>query len=178
MYAKPLRWMVLLACMAGVLGGGVPRKTGDIAQAALPLAAVGCAVMTGGAGAMLGRYVGLQVALTVSKDGLGRHELNRRPDGAFRGFPSGHTAAATFGAVGLAQTCLASSPPALAVAVGLAAFTGGSRVLAERHTPLQVIAGAVFGYTAQLICMWAVFGRWRRRVAGRKKPSAMARLLG
>lgn len=131
----------------------VPRKVGDYFQYALPVAGLGCAFASGQVVSYLGRYVVMQAVLTGSKDGLGNASLNMRPDGRPRGFPSGHTAAAAFGATALVRTCLAASPVASVMVVSAAGFTGYSRVLANRHSILQVVAGALLGCLAQSLSL-------------------------
>lgn len=59
--------------------------------------------------------------------------------------PSGHTAAAFFGAADLAGKCFDDRPGAGAFAYGAAALTGWSRVSAGQHTPQQVWSGALIG---------------------------------
>lgn len=70
-----------------------------------------------------------------------------RPSGAGQGFPSGHTAAAFFGAADLAGKCFEDQPEAGALAYGAAGLTGWSRVHAGEHTPQQVWAGALIGFS-------------------------------
>ena len=71
-------------------------------------------------------------------------EIGMRPSGAGRGFPSGHSAAAGFGAGDLAGKCF--DDPALgAAAYGAAGLTAASRVHAGEHTPAQVLAGSLIG---------------------------------
>ncbi|ANV98542.1 hypothetical protein BBW65_06930 [Helicobacter enhydrae] len=68
----------------------------------------------------------------------------QRPNnGNFQGFPSGHTASA-FSAVGFMQKRYGWKW-GLPLSI-LAGFTGFSRVYAERHTLLQVAAGAMLGF--------------------------------
>lgn len=69
----------------------------------------------------------------------------RRPSGEGRGFPSGHTASAAFGAADLAGKCFADRPAAGAALYGAAALTAASRVHAGEHTPAQVGAGMLIG---------------------------------
>ena len=71
--------------------------------------------------------------------------ISRRPSGEGKGFPSGHTAAAFFGAADLAGKCFDDRPGAGAFAYGAAALTGWSRVSAGQHTPQQVWSGALIG---------------------------------
>lgn len=118
-------------------------RYGDRLQIALPLAALGCKVATGGAADYFLRFLGMNVVLHSSKYSLGDHPLNVRPNGGLKGFPSGHTAAATFGASSLIHDCLASSPVIKTGIVLAAAFVGTSRVETDSHSIWQVLAGAL-----------------------------------
>lgn len=82
---------------------------------------------------------------TISKKSPDFAYFARRPNGAnFQGFPSGHTASA-FSAVGFLQKRYGWRF-SLPVAV-LATFTGYSRIKAKKHTTLQVITGAMLGFS-------------------------------
>ncbi|MFD1883147.1 phosphatase PAP2 family protein [Paracoccus pacificus] len=71
--------------------------------------------------------------------------ISRRPSGEGKGFPSGHTAAASFGAADLAGKCFDDQPAAGLAAYGAAGLTGFSRISAGEHTPAQVFSGALIG---------------------------------
>ncbi|MDO5612064.1 MAG: phosphatase PAP2 family protein [Paracoccus sp. (in: a-proteobacteria)] len=73
--------------------------------------------------------------------------IGRRPSGGGDGFPSGHTAAAMFGAADLAGKCFADDPLAGAAVYGAAGMTGLSRIHAGEHTPAQVMSGALIGFS-------------------------------
>ena len=73
--------------------------------------------------------------------------IGLRPSGEGGGFPSGHTAAAAFGAADLAGKCFDDKPWAGAAAYGAAGLTGYSRVHAGEHTPEQVWTGALIGFS-------------------------------
>lgn len=73
--------------------------------------------------------------------------IGRRPSGEGEGFPSGHTAAAAFGAADLAGKCFEDEPAAGALAYGAAGLTGFSRVQAGEHTPQQAWTGALIGFS-------------------------------
>ncbi|MGX2983235.1 phosphatase PAP2 family protein [Helicobacter sp. 23-1045] len=81
----------------------------------------------------------------IAKKNPNAARISQRPNnGAFQGFPSGHTASA-FVAAGFAQKRYGN---ALGVpCLILASLTGASRVVAEKHTILQVLGGAILGYT-------------------------------
>lgn len=166
--------MLLLALVLALAAGDrfATRRIGDHLQIALPLAGLACAVASGQGPGFLARFTVFELVLHGSKEGLGTAPINIRPDGRLRGFPSGHTAAATFGAVGLSQTCLASSPPARLVAIAAAGFTGASRVWAERHTVFQVLAGALLGWAAQAFSLAWLVRRVRSRQEKRRGPEA------
>lgn len=139
---------------------------GDALQVALPVAALGCAVAGGGAGELVARYAGMLVVVHGTKNGLGRAPINIRPSGGHRGIPSGHTASAAFGASALVQTCL-RTPAMRAAAVMGAGFVGVSRVDANAHDPLQVLAGAAVGVLGE---------RAARRPATRRRLRRALRL--
>ena len=71
--------------------------------------------------------------------------VSLRPSGEGKGFPSGHTASAFFGASDLAGKCFEGKPLAGAAAYGAAGLTGWSRVHAGEHVPQQVFMGALIG---------------------------------
>lgn len=73
--------------------------------------------------------------------------ISRRPSGEGKGFPSGHTAAAFFGASDLAGKCWNDEPAAGMAAYGAAGLTGWSRVHAGEHMPQQVWSGALIGFS-------------------------------
>ncbi|MBC9245447.1 phosphatase PAP2 family protein [Paracoccus sp. 11-3] len=73
--------------------------------------------------------------------------ISRRPSGEGKGFPSGHTAAAFFGASDLAGKCFKDDIAAGAAAYGAAGLTGWSRVHAGEHTVPQVMSGALIGFS-------------------------------
>ncbi|MDS9468466.1 phosphatase PAP2 family protein [Paracoccus sp. MBLB3053] len=90
----------------------------------------------------------LQTALVWGlKEYFDGEPISRRPSGEGKGFPSGHTAAALFGASDLAGKCFDDKPEAGALAYGAAGLTGWSRVHAGAHTPEQVWSGALIGLT-------------------------------
>lgn len=113
----------------------------------LPLAAAACAVDQDRVEDFVIRGA-LQTALVLGmKRYFDGQPISRRPSGEGEGFPSGHTAAAFFGASDLAGKCFDDRPEAGAVAYGAAGLTGWSRVHAGEHTPQQVWAGALIGFS-------------------------------
>ena len=79
------------------------------------------------------------------KYGLGDAAINERPNGQSHGFPSGHTAAAASGATDLAMHCAPGNRAVAAASAAAIALVAGSRVGADEHTVLQVVAGAALG---------------------------------
>ena len=148
-----------------------PERLGDRYQVALPILALGCEVLNGSGLEYVGRYVVMFVGLHGTKQALGLNPINHRPNGGLAGFPSGHTATATFGATSLIQSCVTKAPVAQ-IAVALAAgYTGGSRIETRWHTLTQVMAGAIWG----IFCSMA----FRKDTAARRGiAAALARLGG
>lgn len=76
--------------------------------------------------------------------------ISQRPNnGSFDGFPSGHTSSA-FSAAGFMQKRYGwkfGLPTTI-----LAASVGVSRITSQRHTTLQVLAGALLGYGVSYLC--------------------------
>lgn len=90
----------------------------------------------------------LQAAIVLGmKSYLDGRPISRRPTGEGRGFPSGHAAAAFFGASDLAGKCFADDVTASAASYGAAALTGYSRIHAGEHTVPQVTTGALIGFS-------------------------------
>ncbi|MGJ8612146.1 MAG: phosphatase PAP2 family protein [Octadecabacter sp.] len=143
--------------------GPQTERIGDRLQVALPLVALGCAIADGRGVQFLGRYVLLEAGIKGPKFLLGDLPINQRPNGGGQGFPSGHTAAATFGATSLAATCMSNSKLAQGVVLISAAFVGGSRVEASKHSIWQALAGCIWGWFAQAAGL-QVFDRWFRRI--------------
>ncbi|MFV0294452.1 MAG: phosphatase PAP2 family protein [Paracoccus sp. (in: a-proteobacteria)] len=113
----------------------------------LPLAAAACAVDEGRGEDFAIRGI-LQTALVLGmKHHFNGQPVSRRPSGEGRGFPSGHTAAAFFGAADLAGKCFDDQPEAGLIAYGAASLTGWSRIHAGEHTARQVWAGGLIGFS-------------------------------
>ncbi|PTW47803.1 PAP2 superfamily protein [Rhodovulum kholense] len=158
--------MLALVLLSAALSEGRARRIGDHLQIALPAAGLVCAATRGQARVYAGRYLLLEAGIKFPKALLGDLPVNLRPNGGGHGFPSGHTAAAAFGASALVAGCLRDSPGAQAVAVMSAGFVGASRIDAGRHTIWQTLAGAVLGWlvaTVKLIAFdRAVVAIWAR----------------
>jgi membrane-associated phospholipid phosphatase len=140
----------IIVLLAVVLGDGDARTpteaVGDRTQIILPAAAAVCSFGRSTLGETVARFAGVQLTVNTSKELLTGTTINTRPHGGQNGFPSGHTAAATFGAASLARTCLAESPVGQAAVFAVAAYTGYSRVEAGKHFLFQVIVGALVGF--------------------------------
>lgn len=145
------------------------RRMGSTLQVVLPLIALGCAAARGETVESLGRFVVLQGGIKGPKYLIGDSEISQRPDGGGHGFPSGHTAVATFGALQMIKHCAALHPVTRAAGVAAAAFTGGSRIESGRHTLWQTIAGGVWGWVIACLPLSGVKSsvRWMRKVRGR-----------
>lgn len=137
-----------LAISAAVPAAADPfEQFGTAMKYGLPLAAAVCARRDGRLDDFAARAV-LQAAVVWGmKEFFDGQPVSRRPSGEGKGFPSGHTAAAFFGASELAGKCFAGDPGAGAAAYGAAALTGWSRVHAGQHTPEQVWTGALVGFS-------------------------------
>lgn len=110
----------------------------------LPLAAAVCAADQGRFEDFAIRGAAQAVIVLGLKAVFDGSDLGMRPSGLGRGFPSGHSAAAGFGAADLAGKCF-DDPGLGAVAYGAAGLTAASRVHAGEHTPAQVLAGSLIG---------------------------------
>ena len=138
--------IVGLACVLAVPADadGLERF-GTTMKYALPLAAAVCAADQDRLEDFAVRGV-LQAAvvlgLTAVFDGSA---LGTRPTGEGRGFPSGHSAAAGFGAADLAGKCWEDEPALGTAAFGAAGLTAYGRVQADEHTSEQALAGALIG---------------------------------
>lgn len=165
--ATPLRraqGVLIGLALVGLLTTRDVEKYGDNYQIALPIMALGCEVMNGQALAYLGRYAVMFIGLHGTKRGLGDAEIAHRPRGGLEGFPSGHTATATFGAAQLVTSCIPAAPVAQAAVILAAAFTGASRIESGAHDIWQVLAGAIWG----MVCAMAFRPNSRsRRLAAR-----------
>ena len=126
------------------------ERYGDNYQIALPLLALSCEIANGQGLAYLGRYAVMFVGLHGTKQGLGDAQIAHRPRGGLEGFPSGHTATATFGAASLVQNCLKGAPIAQTAVLLAAGFTGASRIESRAHDIWQVLAGAIWGVVCSM----------------------------
>lgn len=123
------------------------EQFGTAMKYGLPLAAAVCAERDGRLEDFAVRGI-LQMAVVWGmKQYFDGQPISRRPSGEGKGFPSGHTAAAFFGASDLAGKCSEDDVAAGAAAYGAAGLTGWSRVHAGEHTVPQVMSGALIGFS-------------------------------
>lgn len=121
------------------------EQFGTAMKYGLPLAAAVCAVDQDRVEDFALRGL-LNMAITWGlKEVFDGQPVSRRPSGEGKGFPSGHTSAAFFGAADLSGKCFEDELAAGLAAFGAAGATGWSRVHAGEHTPQQVRTGALIG---------------------------------
>ena len=162
------RTLRILAAIAAISAAPVSaqagdsfERAGDIAQIGLPVAAAVCAARQGRLGDFAGDFALQSVVVHGLKLGLGESSINRRPNGSYKGFPSGHTATAVAGAADLARHCFKGNKLASGLLYGTAAAVGVSRITSDHHNVGQVAAGALIGYSAGKVTFSAgkgVFG--------------------
>jgi membrane-associated phospholipid phosphatase len=141
--------MALLAVMAAdppaARAGDGLKASGDVLEIALPLAAAACATYQHRLGSYATGFLAQTAVTEGFKYGLGDASINERPNGESEGFPSGHTASAASGATDLAVHCAPGNRLVAAGAVAAVVLVGASRIAADKHTLLQVAAGAALG---------------------------------
>ncbi len=165
--------VLLVLLLAAVIPDREAEHVGDRLQVALPLAGWACAFANGEGGAYALRFAASWLTVHGLKNGLGDIPLNRRPGGGLQGFPSGHTAAASFGASYLAQGCLQRNPWVAGASVIAAGFTGASRIEARAHDIWQVFWGAMIGWVFE-----RAFRRRSLRTLWQRLKDRIARLTG
>ncbi|MDM7458168.1 MAG: phosphatase PAP2 family protein [Paracoccus sp. (in: a-proteobacteria)] len=131
-------------------GGSDFEDFGTVMKYALPAAAAICAGRDDRLGDLALRGLTQAAIVLVLKSVTDGTALGQRPatagrNGGGRGFPSGHTAAAGFGAADLAGKCWRDDPAAGLAAYGAVGLTAASRVAAGQHNIAQVAAGAAIG---------------------------------
>ena len=146
----PSHWKARAVIVALVLTFAISdkesEKLGDAYQIALPVIALGCSLTNGQALDFAARYVIHWSIVHGSKNALGKADINQRPNGKYRGMPSGHTATAVFGASNLVHECVTKTPLVQGLIILTAGFVGGSRIEAEAHSIWQVMVGALVGW--------------------------------
>lgn len=136
---------ILAALHVTMAIGDDSEDFGDHVQNALPVLGAACATVRGDFGEYFGRFAGNMAVVHGLKNGLGAAEINQRPSGSGRGFPSGHTAASIYGASYLVRQCGAVLPYAGPVVALSAGFVAGTRIESGKHDLRQVMAGAIVG---------------------------------
>jgi len=130
---------------------------GDILQWLLPVIGLAAAVGSGNQGlVLLLQWIfstgGQAISSTLLKRVFNFTSLGKRPNGNDNSMPSGHTSAAFSGASFAAFT---GSPIWFsAILFLLAAFTGYSRIRANKHRLRDTIAGAALGTGISAICIF------------------------
>ena len=154
---------VILAA-AVLIGAMEVEKLGDRLQIALPVAGLACAFANGEAVSYTLRFIGTNAVVHTFKRGLGDTDINLRPSGGLQGFPSGHTAAAVFGASYLVHECVQRNKVLQGVAIFSGVFVGASRIEAGKHFLFQVMVGALIGWLGErvLVLFRAIRAAMRR----------------
>lgn len=139
--------ILALALAAGSAHADPLESFGTGMKYGLPLAAAVCAADQGRFEDFALRGA-LQAGLVLALKAIyADAPIGLRPSGEGRGFPSGHAAAAAFGAADLAGKCFDDQPWAGAAAYGAAGLAAYSRVHAGEHNPEQVWTGALIGFS-------------------------------
>jgi membrane-associated phospholipid phosphatase len=155
------RSLVILAVLACIIifTPHKVEKYGDNLQIALPLAALGCEALVGSHKEFIGRYIIMFSGVHISKTLLGNNEINIRPNSGLKGFPSGHTATASFGAAAILKECVSKHWAMKTIVILAAGFTGASRIEAQKHNIWQVLFGALWGIGCALFT-WGGMGKY------------------
>ncbi|MEE2861245.1 MAG: phosphatase PAP2 family protein [Paracoccus sp. (in: a-proteobacteria)] len=144
-----MRHLLLPAALAAGLAAPAAadplERFGTTMKYGLPLAAAVCAADQDRLEDFAVRGVVQAVVVLGLKTLFDGSTLGQRPSGEGRGFPSGHSAAAGFGAADLAGKCWRDDPGLGALAYGAAGLTAVSRVHAGEHTAEQAVSGALIG---------------------------------
>lgn len=157
--------------MAALLGRGQVDRTGDHLQLVLPVAALVCSVANGEAASYLFRLTSVAIVVHGSKRGLQDAPINLRPSGSLHGFPSGHTAAAAFGASSLINSCVKKNPWVQGAIILSGGYVGASRIEVGAHFLFQVLTGALIGWLGErshilLRSLQALILRRYRKISG------------
>lgn len=149
-FRRALQLQIGFILALGVISGlGDVERMGDRLQFALPVAGLVCAAANGHALKYTIRFASTMAVVHTFKRGLGDAEINLRPSGGLQGFPSGHTAAAVFGASYLVHDCIQRNKLMQGVAIFSGAYVGASRIEAGKHFLFQVLAGALLGWLGE-----------------------------
>lgn len=140
-----MRSLVLIAAFATPTAADPFEDFGTAMKYGLPLAAAVCAARDDRLEDFALRGA-LQTVLVLGlKTWLDGTPISLRPTGEGKGFPSGHSAAAAFGAADLAGKCFPDDRAAGIGLYGAAGLTAASRVHAGEHTMPQALTGALIG---------------------------------
>lgn len=149
-FAIPQLWkLIVIMLVIGVMAltpAPNSERIGDRLQYALPILGLACSISNGDAVEYAIRYIAVEIVLKSSKIGLGTRELNRRPNGDYYGFPSGHTTAAAYGASYLVHSCIERNLLVKGAVIISAGYVGSSRIEADKHTVIQVLFGVLLGW--------------------------------
>lgn len=122
------------------------ETAGDVLKYALPGAAAVCAWKQERLASYATGFGIMALSVEGLKRGLGDAGINERPNGGSEGFPSGHTAAAASGAADLSLNCAPGNPWVAAGTGAATVLVGASRLDADEHDLVQVLAGAALGF--------------------------------
>lgn len=151
------RILLLLTAIAAALlpcraekAGEVAADVAQFAPVALPWAMKACGAPVRSGWGRMAVSQAFGAAITTGAVYAGKYSVDRmRPDGSDRhSFPSGHAARAFMGATAAAIELEGLSPWYAAGAYTWAAAVAAQRVMADRHYPTDVVAGAGIGILA------------------------------
>lgn len=140
--------LALAVAPVSVQAGDALTTAGDVLQYALPVAAAVCAGYQHRLASYATGFVAMTATVQGLKYGLGDAPINERPNGGSHGFPSGHTAAAASGATDLSMNCTQNNPWVILGTGAATVLVGESRIEANEHDLLQVLAGAAIGFVS------------------------------
>lgn len=144
---KILSAAILAAALTQPAAADPFEDFGTAMKYGLPLAAAVCAAQDDRLEDFAVRGA-LQIAVVWGlKTWLDGTPISVRPNGGGRGFPSGHSASAAFGAADLAGKCFPDDRAAGIGLYGAAGLTAFSRVDAGQHTVQQAVSGALIGFS-------------------------------
>lgn len=147
MLRRPLLAAAAAAALAQPAAADPFEDFGTAMKYGLPLAAAVCAARDDRLEDFAVRGA-LQTVLVLGlKTWLDGTPVSVRPNGEGKGFPSGHSAAAAFGAADLAGKCFPDDRAAGIGLYGAAGLTAASRVHAGEHTAQQALTGALIGFS-------------------------------
>lgn len=119
---------------------------GDVLRVALPVAAGVCAWQQDRFASYATGFAVAAGTTAALQYGLGDAAINEKPNGGTHGFPSGHAVTAFSGAGDLALHCAPGNPWVAVTAGAAAVAVAASRLDADEHDLVQVLAGAAIGF--------------------------------